>query len=123
MNNPNINLSGNLWEQPVPDTRQISSFEMSRLLKLAGFNVRVLFTPGHTVGGCCFYLPEEDLLFSGDTLFCGSVGRTDFPKGSMSQLVNSIRTKLMVLPENTVVLPGHDSDTTIEQERMYNPYL
>ncbi|MCR5143743.1 MAG: MBL fold metallo-hydrolase [Lachnospiraceae bacterium] len=122
LDNPNINLSGPSMGAPV--VYEADEFVRDeQTLKLAGFNVRVLFTPGHTVGGCCFYLPEEDLLFSGDTLFCGSVGRTDFPKGSMSQLVNSIRTKLMVLPDNTVVLPGHDSDTTIEQERMYNPYL
>lgn len=92
-------------------------------LTLAGLHMRVLFTPGHTPGGCCYYFPREDVLFSGDSLFCGSVGRTDFPGGSMRTLVDSVRNKLMSLPENTVVYPGHDIETTIEQERMYNPFL
>ena len=92
-------------------------------LTLAGLHMRVLFTPGHTPGGCCYYFPREDVLFSGDSLFCGSVGRTDFPGGSMHTLVDSVRNKLMSLPENTIVYPGHDIETTIEQERMYNPFL
>lgn len=92
-------------------------------LTLAGLHMRVLFTPGHTPGGCCYYFPREDVIFSGDSLFCGSVGRTDFPGGSMRTLVDSVRTKLMSLPENTIVYPGHDIETTIEQERMYNPFL
>lgn len=90
---------------------------------LAGFHIRVLHTPGHTKGGCCYYLPYEDAVFSGDTLFAGSVGRSDFPGGSSSQLIRSIREKLMVMPEQTTVYPGHNSITTIENERMYNPYL
>lgn len=92
-------------------------------LTLAGLHMRVLFTPGHTPGGCCYYFPREDVLFSGDSLFCGSVGRTDFPGGSMRTLVDSVRNKLMSLPENTIVYPGHDIETTIEQERRYNPFL
>ena len=63
------------------------------------------------------------MLFTGDTLFCGSVGRTDFPGGSMAQLVDSIKTKLMVLPDDTICYPGHESATTIGDERIYNPFL
>lgn len=92
-------------------------------LSLAGFRILVLFTPGHTPGGCCFYFPEEKALFSGDTLFEGSVGRTDFPKGNMRQLVDGIREKLLVLPEETVVFPGHMGMTSIGQEKKYNMYL
>ena len=92
-------------------------------LDLAGFHIRVLHTPGHTPGACCYYLSYEDVLFSGDTLFAQSVGRTDFPGGSMSQIVRSIKEKLMVLPERTTVYPGHNDVTSIEHERMYNPYL
>ena len=92
-------------------------------IELAGFRIRVLFTPGHTEGGCCYYLPYEDALFAGDTLFAGSVGRTDFPGGSMATIVRSIREKLMTLPERTDVYTGHNENTTIGQERMYNPYL
>ena len=92
-------------------------------LDLAGFHIRVIHTPGHTEGGCCYYLNYEDVLFSGDTLFAQSVGRTDFPGGSMSLIVHSIKEKLMVLPGHTTVYPGHNDATTIEEERMYNPYL
>jgi len=92
-------------------------------ISLAGFDIEVLHTPGHTPGGVCFYLEKENTLFSGDTLFCGSVGRTDFPGGSMSQLVKSIREKLLPLPDFTKVLPGHDSQTLIGDERRSNPYL
>jgi glyoxylase-like metal-dependent hydrolase (beta-lactamase superfamily II) len=92
-------------------------------IDLAGFHIRVLFTPGHTEGGCCYYLPYEDVVFSGDTLFCTSVGRSDLPGGSSSALIRSIKEKLMVMPERTTVYPGHGDVTTIENERMYNPYL
>lgn len=92
-------------------------------IDLAGFHFRVLYTPGHTIGGCCYYLGYEGTLFSGDTLFLESVGRTDLPTGSMSQIVRSIREKLMTLPDDTNVYPGHGDPTRIEVERMYNPYL
>lgn len=94
-----------------------------QILTIAGFSIRVLHTPGHTSGGCCYYIPKEDVLFSGDTLFCQSVGRTDFPGGSMSRIVQSIREKLMILPEQTEVYPGHMDTTSIGRERMWNPYL
>ena len=89
---------------------------------LAGFDVQVLHTPGHTLGSCCYYIAEEEVLFSGDTLFCCSVGRTDFPTGSMSQIHHSIHEKLIVLPEKTQVYPGHDAMTDIGYEKMHNPY-
>lgn len=98
-------------------------------LVLAGMKIRVIHTPGHTEGGCCYYLPEEAVMFSGDTLFAQSVGRTDFPGGSMSQLVHSIREKIFVLAEagneetDITLYPGHNEVTTIETERKYNPYL
>lgn len=92
-------------------------------LELAGMKIRVIHTPGHTIGGCCYYIEKEHALFSGDTLFHDSVGRTDFPTGSQSQLVRSIREKLMELPEDTIVYPGHMSETTIGHEKKYNPFL
>ena len=92
-------------------------------LELAGTECRVLHTPGHTEGGCCFYFEKEKVLFSGDTLFCQSVGRTDFPRGSMSQLVRSIKGKLMGLPDEVKVYPGHLSATSIGMERRMNPFL
>ena len=87
---------------------------------LAGFGIRMLHTPGHTPGGCCYYLESEKILLSGDTLFEGSCGRTDFPGGSMTTLVRSIQEKLFTLPENVLVFPGHGGNTTIGEEKRYN---
>ena len=92
-------------------------------IELAGFPIKVLLTPGHTVGGCCYYFKEEGMVFSGDSLFCMSVGRTDFPTGSMSTLVRSIREKLMVLPDDVKVYPGHGPSTTIGYERENNSFF
>lgn len=83
----------------------------------------VLYTPGHTIGGCSYYAKAENVVFSGDTLFRQSVGRTDLPTGSMSTLVRSIREQLFVLPDETEVYPGHMGPTTIGDEKMYNPFL
>ena len=91
-------------------------------LVLAGIKIKAFHTPGHTCGGMSFYVPAIDSLFSGDTLFAESVGRTDFPTGSMSQIVNSIKTKLFALPEKTVVYPGHGDGTSIGHEKAYNPF-
>lgn len=100
-----------------------SHIKDGQVLELAGMKIRVIHTPGHTIGGCCYYIEAENVLFSGDTLFHDSVGRTDFPTGSQSQLVRSIREKLLGLPEDTVVYPGHMSETTIGHEKTYNPFL
>lgn len=92
-------------------------------ITLAGMTCRVMATPGHTAGGCCYYFEEAGFLLSGDTLFEESVGRTDFPTGSMGTLVRSIREKLLALPGETKVYPGHGESTTIGHEREYNPFL
>ena len=85
--------------------------------------LQVIHTPGHTPGGICLKLVGEDLIFSGDTLFQGSIGRTDFPGGSFPELMKSIREKLMVFPDETAVYPGHGPGTTIGYERKYNPFI
>ncbi|MGB9588512.1 MAG: MBL fold metallo-hydrolase [Armatimonadota bacterium] len=90
-------------------------------INVGQFAFKVIHTPGHTPGSIC--LVSNGLLFSGDTLFAGSVGRTDFPGGSAEDLVESIHTRLLVLPDDTVVYPGHGPATTIGQERRENPYL
>lgn len=92
-------------------------------ITIGGMTCRVFATPGHTEGGCCYYFEEEGFLLSGDTLFLESVGRTDFPTGSMGTLVRSVREKLFVLPEDTKVYPGHGESTTIGHEKKYNPFL
>lgn len=83
----------------------------------------VITTPGHTEGSCCYYAKEDNILFSGDTLFQESVGRTDLPTGRAAKLTASIKEKLFVLPENTLVLSGHGDQTTIGEEKQYNPYV
>lgn len=92
-------------------------------LSLAGFQIRVIHTPGHTGGGACYYVKEHGVLISGDTLFYEDIGRSDLPTGSYSTLVESIKTKLFVLEEDTVVYPGHGEPTTIGYEKNNNIYL
>lgn len=89
----------------------------------AGFRLRVLHTPGHTPGQVAFVVDEIGLVVVGDTIFFGSVGRTDLPGGDQDQLVRSIRTKLYTLPDATIVVPGHGPRTTIGREKRENPYV
>ena len=91
-------------------------------LNLAGITLQVIATPGHTEGGCCYYVEEAGILVAGDTLFQESVGRSDFPTGSMGTLVRSIQEKLFVLPDDTKVYPGHGDSTTIGHEKRNNPF-
>ena len=93
------------------------------LLDIAGMKIQVIQTPGHTIGGCCYYIADEQTLFSGDTLFRASIGRTDLPTGSMSALVRSVTEKILVLPDETRVYPGHMEETTVGYEKKYNPFL
>lgn len=92
-------------------------------LTLGGMNIKVLYTPGHTAGGVCYYFEAEKVLVSGDTLFFESVGRTDLPTGNAQTLLESIRGKLMVLPDDVTVYPGHGDKTAIGYERTHNPYI
>jgi glyoxylase-like metal-dependent hydrolase (beta-lactamase superfamily II) len=92
-------------------------------LQVGNLELQFIHTPGHTVGGMCIYVKSENVLFSGDTLFQQSVGRTDFPGGSFEQIVNSIRNRLFVLPEETKVFPGHMGPTNIGFEKRSNPFV
>jgi hydroxyacylglutathione hydrolase len=89
----------------------------------AGISLRVIHTPGHTPGGICLYAEKDGIIFVGDTLFAGSIGRTDFPNGDMRQLIEGIKHKLLVLPDDTIVYPGHGPETTIGREKTDNPFL
>lgn len=92
-------------------------------MHLANLDFRMIATPGHTPGGACYYFENDGVLFSGDTLFLESVGRTDFKKGSASALIRSIVGKLFLLPDATRVYPGHMEETTIGHEKEYNPFV
>ena len=88
----------------------------------AGYHIKAIEVPGHTIGGMCYYFDKQGVLFSGDTLFCESVGRSDFPGGSASALCRGIKDKLFILPEHTKVYPSHMDETTIGNEIKYNPF-
>jgi len=90
-------------------------------LSLAGLEIKVMHTPGHSKGGVCYYI--NNVLFTGDTLFHGDVGRTDLPGGNAAALRESIRKKLYALPDDTVVYPGHEEETTIGEEKRFNNYV
>lgn len=121
LDDPKLNLSG--WTGAETTYHADVFLKDEQEFDLAGFHIRVLFTPGHPVGGCCYYFAYQDALFSGDTLFAQSVGRTDFPKGSASALIRGIKEKLLPLPDEVTVYTGHNDTTTIGTERRYNPYL
>ncbi len=92
-------------------------------IEVGGLELRSLYTPGHAPGHIAFYIESEGLLLSGDALFAGSVGRVDLPGGSMEVLMRSIEERLLTLPDETRVYPGHGPETTIANERMHNPFL
>ncbi len=121
LRDPDMNLSGGCRRscsiKPDVLLNDLDVFEA------AGFTIQMLYTPGHTPGSCCYYLKDEGVLFSGDTLFYGSVGRTDLPGGSTAQIVASLHRLLDILPEDTEVFPGHDISTTIGYEKRYNPFV
>lgn len=95
----------------------------SETVKMLDCEIKLLYTPGHTKGSACYYFESEGIIFAGDTLFYESVGRTDLPTGSMSELIRSIKDVLMPLPDEVTVFPGHGESTSIGHERNYNPFL
>ena len=113
------NLSGPWQGRPVSLTADIS-VQDGEEFTLLGTKVRMLLTPGHTAGSCCYYLPEEGWLFSGDTLFCESYGRVDLPTAMPAQIGRSVR-QLLALPPETKVFPDHGGSTDIAHEREKNP--
>lgn len=122
INSPQMNLAGAFMGLNFSSDADVYLTD-GQEIKLAGFRIKVLEVPGHTPGGLCYYFEDENLVFSGDTLFHESVGRTDFPGGSSSALMNGIRNKLFTLPDDTKVYPGHMSETTIGHEKVNNPFF
>ena len=100
-----------------------ASAEDGLTVGLDALRAEVIHTPGHTPGSICLLFPSQHLLIAGDTLFAGSIGRTDLPGGDGRQILRSLRNRLLVLPDITRVLPGHGSETSIGQERQSNPFL
>lgn len=122
MNSSSYNLS-------LPFTGEGMTFEADEYFKpgkeldFAGFRIETIPVQGHTIGSVCYYFEEQKVLFSGDTLFAGSVGRSDFPTGNAGQLIRAIKSGLMSLPDDVKVYPGHGESTTIGCERVNNPFI
>ena len=112
-----------LFGTTLPEFPIAFTFRDGEILSLCGLKIEVIATPGHTKGSCCYYFEDDKILISGDTLFQESVGRTDLPTGSMGTLVRSVRERLLPLPEDVKVYPGHGESTTIGYEKKYNPFI
>lgn len=117
----NLNLSYQFGKNYTYE--EVACLQSDEVVELAGFEIRVIHTPGHTKGGCCYYIASEEVLISGDTLFQQSVGRSDFPTGNMRILVNSIKEKLFCLPDMVMVYPGHGEYTCIADEKQFNQFV
>jgi glyoxylase-like metal-dependent hydrolase (beta-lactamase superfamily II) len=109
--------------RPPGDVQVDDAVEQGRVLKIGEISSSVIHTPGHTEGSICLYFPKEKKLIAGDTLFAGSIGRTDLPGGSMEKIMRSLHTQVLALPDETEVVPGHGPVTTIGEERETNPFL
>jgi hydroxyacylglutathione hydrolase len=119
----NLKMQADKFGLPAEEMPSVDeTIDKSNKLDFLGEEIQVLETPGHTPGGVCFYFQKSQFLIVGDTLFSGSIGRTDLWKGDLDTLLNSIRTQLYTLPGETVVKSGHGPDTTISQEKENNPF-
>ncbi len=117
----NLSILAQVMVQARP--ADICLVDGQRYVEAAGLRFEVIHTPGHSPGGICLYNADEGILFSGDTLFAGSVGRSDFPGGDPDLLIDRIKHKLLILPEQTRVYPGHGPVTTLRSEKRHNPFL
>lgn len=107
-----------------PEIPQVDSLlKDAAKLSVGGIEATAIHTPGHTEGSSCLYFPSEKKLIAGDTLFAGSIGRTDLPGGSFDRILDSLLSRLLALPDETLVIPGHGPATTIGEERETNPFL
>ncbi|MBX5493909.1 MAG: MBL fold metallo-hydrolase [Bryobacteraceae bacterium] len=119
-----MDIQANWLGIPTPEKGDIdSTLREGDRLQFGAHHFEVLETPGHTPGSVCLWMPDEKKLIAGDTLFRDSIGRTDLPGGSTQKILSSIKTKLLTLPEETLVVPGHGETTTIGREKEFNPFL
>jgi glyoxylase-like metal-dependent hydrolase (beta-lactamase superfamily II) len=109
--------------QPPGDVQIDEGISDGRVLQIGGIPGNVIHTPGHTEGSICLHFPQQKKLIAGDTLFAGSIGRTDLPGGSMEKILRSLHTRVLALPDDIQVTPGHGPQTTIGEERETNPFL
>jgi glyoxylase-like metal-dependent hydrolase (beta-lactamase superfamily II) len=123
LTNPGENLSLMAGTMVQAQPAEILLDSEDTAYEVAGLRFVILHTPGHTPGGICLHAPNEHLVFAGDTLFAGSIGRTDFPGGNHRILIDMIRQKLLTLPDQTTVYTGHGPNTTIGVEKASNPFL
>jgi hypothetical protein len=112
-------------EAVLPKGEQIPGEELhdGDLLHIGAVEVRCLFVPGHCPGSICYVVPDDKAVITGDALFCGSIGRTDLPGGNHQELIANLKAKVMTLPDDYRVLPGHEGSSTIADEKKYNPFL
>ena len=115
LNDPEISLTSHIGIQRI-DIEDKSRLNEGDLIHVGNLEFKIIHTPGHTVGSICIYCEEEKMLFSGDTMFKGSWGRTDLPTSNFEDIINSITNKLMILPEDVIVYPGHGRPTRIVDE-------
>lgn len=116
---PSKNMSAKFHVKPIT-LDKVTYINNGDVIDSLGYKIKMILTPGHTSGSCCYYIESEKLLFSGDTLFKETYGRFDLPTGSIKNLVNSVGIELMKLPDDTLVYPGHGKDTSISHERENN---
>ncbi|MEE0511154.1 MAG: MBL fold metallo-hydrolase [Peptococcaceae bacterium] len=112
-----------LGQGVAPELTVDHTIDDDTVLMLGDEPLRVIHTPGHTKGGCVLWLENADIAFTGDTLFKGTIGRTDFPGGSYEDILTSVQKKMAVLPDQCVVYPGHGPKSTMAWERAHNPYM
>ena len=122
LKNPDFNMSSMMGMSPVSLVPDVTVVE-GDCISVGDIDMRFVMTPGHSPGGMCIIIDKEKVVFSGDTLFAQSIGRTDFPGCSFEKLINSIKEKLFILDDDTVVYPGHMNSTSIGFEKRHNPFV
>lgn len=122
LKNPDFNMSSMMGMFPVSLVPDVTVVE-GDCISVGDIDMRFVMTPGHSPGGMCIIIDKEKVVFSGDTLFAQSIGRTDFPGCSFEKLINSIKEKLFILDDDTVVYPGHMNSTSIGFEKRHNPFV
>lgn len=108
---------------PAKPPKEVMFVKDNEILNLGNIEIQVISTPGHSPGSVCYYIPHEKTLFAGDTIFSGSIGRTDLPGGSYDAIISSIREKILSLPDDTIIYSGHEESSSVGKEKKSNPYV